>query len=154
VVNEQRKQLDNLLLSYNLIGIVDFPRHNHTSSSAIDNIFIDISHFHDYSLTPFSNDLSDQDAQILIIKTLCQSQYDRSKTVRNVDQHTISDFIDKISNESWDNTFNNMDVNLMFNSFLNTFLRIFYSCFPLARIKNKNNSISWITLGIKKLCKR
>jgi hypothetical protein len=41
----------------------------------------------------------------------------------------------------------------MFNSFLNTFLRIFYSCFPLARIKNKNNSISWIKLGIKKSCK-
>ena len=153
VVNEQRKQLDNLLLLYNLIGIVDFPRrHNHTSSSAIDNIFIDISHFHDYSLTPFSNDLSDHDAQILISKTLCQSQYDRTTTVRKVDQHTISDFIDKLSKESWDSTFNNTDVNHMFNSFLNTFLRIFYSCFPLARIKNKkNNTISWITLGIKKI---
>jgi len=144
-----------LLLLYNLIGIVDFPRHNHTSSSAIDNIFIDISHFHDYSLTPLSNDLSDHDAQILISKTLCQSQYDRTTTVRKVDQHTISDFIDKLSKESWDNTFNNTDVNHMFNSFLNTFLRIFYSCFPLARIKNKkNNTISWITLGIKKSCKR
>jgi len=138
VVNEQRKQLDNLLLLYNLIGIVDFPtRHDHTSSSAIDNIFIDISHFHDYSLTPFSNDLSDHDAQILIIKTLCQSQYDRTTTVRKVDQHTISDCADKLSKESWDSTFNNTDVNLMLNSFLNIFLRIFYSCFPLARIKNK-----------------
>ena len=79
MVNEERKQLDNLLLLYNLIGIVDLPtRHNHTSSSAIDKIFIDISHFHDYSLTSFSNDLSDHDAQILIIKALCQSQYDRT----------------------------------------------------------------------------
>ena len=118
-----------MLLLYNLIGIVDFPlRHDHTSSSAIGNIFIDISHFHDYSLTPFSNDLSDHDAQILIIKTLCQSQYDRTTTVRKVDQHTISNFIDKLSKESWDSTFNNTDVNLMFNSLLNTFLRIFYSC--------------------------
>jgi len=109
--------------------------------SAIDNIFIDISHFHDYSLTPFSNDLSDHDTQILIIKTLCQSQYDRTTTVRKVDQHTISDLIDKLSKESWDSTFNNTDVNLMFNSFLNIFLRIFYSCFPLARIKNKKKII-------------
>ena len=120
-----------------------------------------ITHFHDYSLTPFSNDLSDHDAQILIIKNLCQSQYDRTlslsmtelsvsvwqncqsqydrsvslsitelsvsvwqncqsqydrtKTVRKVDQHTISDFIDKLNKESWDSTFNNTDVNLMFN---------------------------------------
>ena len=51
------------------MGIVDFPtRHNYTSSSAIDNIFIDISRFHDYSLIPFSNDLSDHDAQILLIR--------------------------------------------------------------------------------------
>jgi hypothetical protein len=100
VVNEQRKQLDNLLLMYNLISIVDFPTiHSNTSFSAIDNIFIDISRFHDYAITPFSNDLSDHDAQILIIKTLGQSQYARSKTVRKVDQHSISDFIYKLSNE-------------------------------------------------------
>jgi hypothetical protein len=140
---------------YNLINIVDFQtRHNFTSSSAIDNIFIDISHFHDYSLIPFSNDLSDHDAQTLIIKTLCQSQYDRSKTVRKVDQHTISDFIYELSNESWDSICNNTDVNLMFNSFLNTYIGIFYSCFPLIRIKNKSNTINWITLEIKTSCKR
>jgi hypothetical protein len=37
VVTEQRKQLDNLLLLYNLTGIVDFPnRLTDTSSTAID----------------------------------------------------------------------------------------------------------------------
>ena len=155
VVSEQRKQLDNLLLLYNLVSIVNFPtRHNHTSSSAIDNIFIDISCFHDYSLTLFYNDLSDHDAQILTIKTLWQSQHDTTKTVRKVDQHTISDFIYKLSNESWDSIFNNTDVNLMFNFFLNTYLRIFYSCFPLMKIKNNSNTISWMTLGIKTSCKR
>jgi hypothetical protein len=73
--------------------------------------------------------------------------------VRKVDQHTISDFIYELSNESWDTIFNNTDVNLMFNSFLNTHLRIFYSCFPVIGIKNISNTISWITLGIKTSCK-
>jgi len=54
VENEQKKQLENLLLMYDLIGIVDFPmRINHTSASAIDSIFIDISRFEDYSVIPF-----------------------------------------------------------------------------------------------------
>jgi hypothetical protein len=62
---------------YNLIGIVDFPkRHNSFSSSAIDNILIDTSRLQDYSLIPFSNDLSDHDAQILTIKILHQSHSD------------------------------------------------------------------------------
>jgi hypothetical protein len=55
VENEQKKQLENLLLMYNLIGIVNFPtRINNTSASAIDNIFIDTSRFEDYSVIPFS----------------------------------------------------------------------------------------------------
>jgi exonuclease III len=78
VDNDQRKKLDNLLLLHNFIGTVNFPtRHNYTFSSATDDVFIDISHFHDYSLIPFSNDLSNHDAQILIIKTLYKSQSER-----------------------------------------------------------------------------
>ena len=68
VLNEQRNQLDNLLLLYSLVGIVDFPtRLTNTLSTAIDDIFIDVSEFHDYVVTPFSNGLSDHDVQILAI---------------------------------------------------------------------------------------
>jgi hypothetical protein len=83
-------QLDNILLTYNLTGIVDIPtRINHTLSSAIDNIFLDLSRFEDYSVRPFANDLSDHDAQILTIKTLFQTQSNRLKIVRKVDKHNI-----------------------------------------------------------------
>jgi exonuclease III len=59
VVNEQRKQLDNLLLLDNLVGIIDFStRLTNTSTTAIDNFFIDVSGFHDYVVTPFPNGLS------------------------------------------------------------------------------------------------
>jgi len=56
VVNEQRNQLDNLLLLYNLVGIVDFPtRLTNTSATAIDNFFIDVSVFQDYVVLLFLN---------------------------------------------------------------------------------------------------
>jgi hypothetical protein len=59
VVNEQRKQLDNLLFLYNLVGIVDFPtRLTNTSATAVDNFFINVSGFHDYVVTSFPNGLS------------------------------------------------------------------------------------------------
>jgi hypothetical protein len=155
VENEQKKQLENLFLMHNLIGIVNFPtRVNYTSSSAIDNIFIDTSRFEDYSVIPFSNDLSDHDVQLLAINIPVQMHSDRLKIIRKVDKHTIFDFIYNLSNESWESVFNNNDVNQMFNSFLNTYLRIFYSSFPLIKTKSRNYKNNWITLGIKTSCKQ
>ena len=150
-----KMNFDNLLLMYNLTGIVDFPsRISHTSATAIVNFIIDIYCFEDYSVIPLANDLSDHDAQILTIRTSVQNQSDRLKTIRNVDKHTINKFIHALSNESWDNVFNTNDVNFMFNSFLNTFLRIFHSSFPLIRTKIRNYKFNWITIGIKTSCKR
>ena len=77
-----------------------------------------------------------------------------SKTVRKINKYTISDFIDKLSCESWDSIFNSEDVNARFNSFLYTYLRIFYSSFPLKKVTNHNNSDNnWMTLGIKTSCR-
>jgi hypothetical protein len=118
VANEQRKQLDNLLLLYNLIGIVDFPtRLTDTSSTAIDNVFIDVDRCHDYVVTPFPNGLSDHDAQIVVFKALHPGWSPITKFVIKVDQQTIFNFIFTLSNESWSSIFNIDDVNLMYNSF-------------------------------------
>jgi hypothetical protein len=35
-----------------------------------------------------------------------------------------------LSWESWENIFENNNVNIMFNNFHNTYLRCFYTCFP------------------------
>ena len=52
--SEKKNQLDNLLLSYNLTGIINFPmRVQNTSATAIDNIVIDIAQFESYTGTPF-----------------------------------------------------------------------------------------------------
>jgi len=61
--SEDKSHLDNILLSYNLISIINFPtRVQNTSSTAIDNIFIDVSQFESYTVTPITNGLSDHDA--------------------------------------------------------------------------------------------
>jgi len=55
--NEQKRQIDNLLLMYSLTAIVNSPaRINNTSASAIDNFFMDISRLEDFLVTPFLND--------------------------------------------------------------------------------------------------
>jgi len=109
-------------------------RVQNTSAAAIDNIFIDVSQFESYTITPVINGVSDHDAQLLTISTdYSYVPTHRSKTVRKINKYTISDFIDKLSCESWDSIFNSEDVNVMFNSFLNIYLRIFYSSFPLKK---------------------
>lgn len=70
-----KKQLDSILLSYNLVSIIDFPTRSHNNSeSLIDNIFIDPSQYKNHSVYPIVNGLSDHDAQLLIIKKpVCNS---------------------------------------------------------------------------------
>jgi len=127
------------------MGTVHFPtRINHSTASAIDNIIFDTSHFINYSVNPLTNDLSDDDAQILTLKIPAHRHSKRLQFIRKIDRHTIPDFIYKLNNESWDCVFDSEDVDLMFNSFLNTYLRIFYSSFPLIRSKSRNNELDWL----------
>jgi hypothetical protein len=150
-----RRQLDNLLLTYNLKSIVNFPtRISNSSTSALDNFFVEVSRFEDFSVILFGNDLSDHEAQILTINISAQRHFSRPKFLRRMDKFTIPDFVTKLSNESWEGVFNNDDVNLMFNYFLNIYLKIFHSNFPLVRAKTRNHNNNLKTLGIKTLCKR
>jgi len=64
--NDRRKQLHTV--SYNLSSKSDFPtRIRNKSSTAIDNVFINILHFCNILNTPLVNGLSDRDAQLLTI---------------------------------------------------------------------------------------
>jgi hypothetical protein len=133
--SEDKTHLDNILLFYNLISIINIPtRVQNTASTSIDNIFNDVSKFESYMVTPITNGLSDHDAQLLKISTeYTLVPIHKFKTVQKINKYKISDFIAKLSCESWDSTFNSEDVKTMFNSFLNIYLRIFYSSFPLKK---------------------
>jgi hypothetical protein len=66
--NNRRNQLDAVLHSYILTGIVEFPnRFGLNSQTAIDNVFIDISTIGNYELYPLINGRPDHDAQMLIL---------------------------------------------------------------------------------------
>ena len=130
-------------------------RFQNTSPTAIDNIFTDISQFESYTLTPILNGLSDRGAELLMISTdYSHIPIQKSKIIRKINKYTISDFINKLSNESWDTIFNSDDINVIFNLFLNIYLRIIYSSFPPKRVINRinNDNNNWITLGIKTSC--
>ena len=56
----------NILSTYNLISVINFPtRIKNNSSSLIDNIFLDTTKLGKFSTSPVVNGLSDHDAQML-----------------------------------------------------------------------------------------
>jgi len=121
--SDKKNQLDNLLLSCNLTSIIHFPtRIQNTSATAVGDIhvFIVVSQLESYTITLIFNGLSDHDAHLLMISTdYSHMPIQKSKTVRKINKDTISGFINKLSNESWNTTFHTDDVNATFNSFLN-----------------------------------
>jgi hypothetical protein len=72
---------------------------------------------------------------------------------RKINKYTITYFQLKLSHETWEQVFDENDVNKIFNSFPNIFLRIYYSSFPLIQAKSKMNQNSCITPGIITSCK-
>jgi hypothetical protein len=92
--NYKKKQLDNILHSFNLSNIVNFPTRTGLSSlSTIDNVFIDDSYLNKYDITPVINGLSDHDAQLLTIQTF-QKHINNQQVFykRDINQFTIAEF--------------------------------------------------------------
>jgi hypothetical protein len=147
-----------VLLTYNLSAIVQFPTRSQShSSTAIDNIFIDIYKLIYYTVFPLYNRLSDHDAQLLIINNVnLQLQNNRFHIIRNINKYSMEKFKTRLSYESWDSIFGyngNMDVDTLFNSFLNNYLRIFYTSFSPRKITEQSINNSWITPGIRISCR-
>jgi hypothetical protein len=59
---------------------------------------------------------------------------------------SLSNFIEIVKNESWEEVFSQGDVNKSFNSFLHLFLIHFESCFPMQHITSKTK----ILVGLQK----
>jgi len=119
----EKDNLTQYFKTYNLTATVTFPtRSQDTSSTTIDNIFIDNSKISIYTVSPFFNGLSDHDAQLLTIKDInLQSQDHYVYTTRNINSYSINEFKISLSYETWDCVFsfnNDPDVDTLFNSFL------------------------------------
>jgi hypothetical protein len=129
-------QLDAILHSYNLTGIVEFPtRFGLKSQTAIDNVFIDISTIGNYELYPLIDGLSNHDAQMLILNKGRKKEKEcYTYTKRKINRYTTADFLLNLSYGTWEQEFDGNDVNEICNTFLNIFLRIYYSSFPLIQL--------------------
>jgi len=150
--NPNKSLLDYVLCSCNLVSIVDFPtRIQNTSTSVIDNIFIDYSREKSSNyISPLFNGLSDHDDQLLLIRNVDMPILPKTtQTCRKIDKLPILKFKLNLSLEIWDNIFGDKDVNIVFNSLLNTYLRLF---FFLKSPKNRNNRRHCITVNIKMQC--
>jgi hypothetical protein len=138
-----------------MIGMVNFPtRITSTSSSAIDNIFVDKRST--YSIKPYINGLSDHNAQLLILNDVDQPTSDSKPLyIRNFNKFAIAEFQSLLSEELWEDVFDNTDVNIMFKNFLNKYLRFYNASFLKKNISKSTLSRSgWITNGIIISCKR
>jgi hypothetical protein len=159
--SKEKHELNNILNSYNLVSVINFPtRIKNNSSSTIDNIFLDATKLGRYSTFPVVNGLSDHDAQMLELQVGNLKTYKnkyQTLTIRKIDFNSLNEFKDKLSSELWQNVFenyNNNDVNSIFNSFLNVYLQIFYTCFPKITVNRTTSNNQWITKGILNSCKR
>jgi hypothetical protein len=109
--SNKKRQLDAMLLSYNLSAIVHFPtRIQNQSKTAINNIFTDIHKITNYTVSLISIGLSDHTAQLLIIKDVNLQLFKHHiYTIRNIHKYSIEDFKIGLSYESWDSIFGNND---------------------------------------------
>jgi hypothetical protein len=113
---------------------VNFPtRFQNSSSTAIDNLFIDSTRLNSSYTAPIIKGLSDHDAQFLTISDI-NTEINLAPfkwRLRKIDNETIAQFQCLLVNETSDPIFKNWDTNYKFNSFLDTFLKIFEASFPV-----------------------
>ena len=144
--------MDTLLALYNLYSTVNFPtRIFNGSSTAIDNIFIDLSR--NFTIHPVVNGLSDHNTQLLKLEyVIAPLQEFTSYYVRNINSFSIDEFQSKMFTESWEDIFEGSDTNVIYNNFLNIYSKFFYACFTKCILNSTHRYNPWVTRGIKVLC--
>ena len=72
-----------------------------------------------YSVCPIINGLSDHDGQSITLQSFNLRPPPKKKCmlIRKINEHTINDFLNKLSYETWDTIFSTDDINEVFNSF-------------------------------------
>ena len=149
----KKQQMNNLLATFDLSGVVNFlTRIANNSVSMIDNIFINKKR--KYNIKPCINGLSDHDAQLLILYDIPTPKSNTEPSyIRFINKSNLEEFLTQLSFERWDDVFGeDEDVNVIFNNFLNTYLRIYNSNFCKKKITSNYKYNTWLTKGIKISC--
>jgi hypothetical protein len=111
-----------------------------------------------YIISPISNGLSDHDAQLITLnKSLTPKAVLVLQYTRIINKFTMSEFQLQLSNENWEEIFDETssnNVDLLFNKFLDIYLKIFQACFQKRKVNLTQMGNLWITKGIKISCAR
>jgi hypothetical protein len=128
------------------------------SSTAVGNIFVDITRLSSFSTYPIINGLSDYDAEFITVNNVAVATNTVHLNQRSmeINNERIMQFQLQLANETWEFVCIDDDTNIKFNSFLHTFLNIFEASFPVKYKSIHINKNGWITQGIKMSheCKR
>jgi hypothetical protein len=126
------------LASYGLYSTVTFlTRICHSSSTAIDSIFINKCKNKNYIVYPRINGLSDHDWKIITINNNIHKMVQNQIHIRRIiSESSTLDFQINLSYELWRDIFIDNDVDTIFNNFLNTYLRILNSCFWISKTRS------------------
>ena len=140
-----------------MLHMVNFPtRFQNNHSSAIDNIFVNNSCLYLCNILLIYNGLSGHDAHCLILiffffvkENIISGKFE----TRLFTTDTISYFQELLLKETWEDIYQEHDINDIFNNFLKKYLNNFEATFPVIyRDKHKDNA--WITRGIRISCQR
>jgi len=135
--NGKLQELQNLLLMYNLINVIETPtRITGHSKSLIDVVIIN-ENTEKRLVEVLDIGYSDHLAQYISLKSCCKQNetifmYNRQYTDMNIDY-----FKYPIQDEIWSETIESQELNSSFTSFLNTFIYYFNVAFPKRNIKLK-----------------
>ena len=145
----------DLIYSYSIIPTVYKPtRITATSATVIDNILTNNEEIIQSSI--IVTDVSDHFPTVLTIDIDLVYQNSKEKNYlykRNHSDHNISKFKQKLSDVTWHEILNNVDVNDDYNKFTETLNALYDECIPIkkCKINRKKHPISpWITKGLLK----
>lgn len=150
--NKVVQELNDILQCYNLIPhILEATRRN----ACIDHIFSNIK---SATSRVLKLGLSDHDTAQILSMTINKDIYQPSKlymTKRDFSQENIDKFYECLNSLSFNDMFNETDLNTSFNYFYDNFCLFYELCFPKFKkiCMTKRRNIKWITKGLRRSCK-
>jgi hypothetical protein len=117
-------KLITLMNTFNLTQVVDFPtRIINNNGTLIDTIFVDTTIYDKIRVKPFTNGLSDHDAQIIYLQNanIGLQQNVSKKKSRLINEQTIKYFQSMLKDETWDTVYESTCINEMFSRFQDFF---------------------------------
>jgi hypothetical protein len=144
------RELNNLLLQYNLKHIANVPTRITKTTATLMDVVITNERKSINSLKVIDLGLSDHYAQILSIPISDSSNIPYRIKKRQFSEANVHEFLYLLNQVTWQEVYVQLDVNAKFSTFMDIFLHCYNGAFPIktlhVRDTIKNN---WITQGIK-----